>query len=406
MKKFLALVWIAASGSFAAQPAAPKLFDEVGSILKELSEITGLKPLKPVAHDTMDREQLKRYIQKKIREEVKPEEIRAEETVLKLFGFLPPDFNLEAATVELLTEQAAAFYDYDRKRLYIIDANSDAMQQMALVHELAHALADQHFRLEKFIKKVESADDASAARMAVMEGQASWLTFEYMARQMGRSLKDSPEQLRSMAAFMQSTAGQFPVLDKTPPYLRESLLFPYTAGMLFQQRVIEKLDKAGFAEVFKRPPVSTQQILHPEKYFGRVEPASPPLPAFPNLRGYRKLIEGSFGELDHGILLRQYCGKEAGELAAKWRGSRFLVMESRTGGKPALAYVSEWEDEAAAREFFDHYKRVLRGKWKKCEAGTEEQALFAGLGDSGRFEVRISGTRVTSLEGLPAEPVK
>ena len=406
MKRILTLALIAAVALFAAQPDTPKLFDEVGSILKELSEITGLKPLKPVAYDTMDRAQLKRYIQKKIREEVKPEEIRAEETVLKLFGFLPADFNLEAATVELLTEQAAAFYDYDRKRLYVIDANSDAMQQMALVHELAHALADQHFRLEKFIKKAESADDASAARMAVMEGQASWLTFEFMARQMGRSLKDSPEQLRSMAALMQSTAGQFPVLDKAPPYLRESLLFPYTAGMLFQQKVIEKLDKAGFAEVFRRPPVSTQQILHPEKYFGRVEPSSPPLPAFPSVRSYRKLIEGAFGELDHGILLRQYCGREAGELAAKWRGSRFLALESRNGGKPALAYVSEWEDSAAARDFFHYYKQVLRGKWKKCEASSDEEALFAGAGDSGRFEVRLSGTRVTSLEGLPASPVR
>jgi hypothetical protein len=190
------------------------------------------------------------------------------------------------------------------------------------------------------------------------------------------------------------------VLDKAPPYLRESLLFPYTGGMLFQQRVIEKLGQAAFAEVFRRPPASTQQILHPDKYFARIEPSSPALPALPPLRGYKKLIEGSFGELDHGILLRQYGGKEAGELAAKWRGSRFLVLENKERSHAILAYVAEWSDEDAAREFFARYKQVLRGKWKRCAAEADTPVLFSGAGDSGRFEVRLKGALVTSLEGL------
>jgi hypothetical protein len=401
-KTLLALAFLAALPAAVAYDGAA-LFSDIGSITEELSEISGLKILKPVPHDTLTREGLKVYIQKKIKDEVKPEEIRTEELALKKFGFVPPDFDLEKATVDLLTEQAAAFYDYRKKRLYIIGEDAGPMQQMALVHELSHALADQHFNLDKYIRKSETTDDQAMARLAVMEGQASWLTFEYLSRKMGKSLKDDPEYLQTMVSMMKASSGQFPVLDNTPPYLRETLLFPYTAGTMFQHRVYEKLGKESFAEVFRKPPVSTQQILHPEKYFEKVAP--PPLkpPAVPSPKGLRKVIDGSFGELDHAILLRQYAGKDAEALAASWRASAFEILESKRRETAVLAYASEWEDEAAARKFFEAYRKVLQGKWKRFKPETESASELAGSGDDGRFVVRLEGKRVTSVEGLPSK---
>jgi hypothetical protein len=402
MKKLSAILCLLIAALPGIPAEAPqKPFDDIGAITRDLSAITGLKVLKPVPYDTLSREGLKEYIQKKIKAEVKPEEIRAEELALKKFGFVPQDFDLERTTVDLLTEQAAAFYDYRKKRLYVIDSNSDAMQEMALVHELAHALADQHFRLGRFIKKSESGDDRAMAHLAVMEGQATWLTFEFFSKRMGRSLKDNPDLARRMAGSMQSTDGQYPVLDKAPLYMRETLLFPYTQGMLFQNRLVEKMGTAGFSEVFRRPPLSTQQILHPEKYFRRVEPSSPKPPAFPESRGWRKLIEGSFGELEHALLLRQYGGKEAEALAAKWKGSSFLIVEKKDSAGSMLAYVSDWEDRDAARQFFREYRVVLKGKWKKFEVESESENKLAGRGDDGRFQVTLEGARVSSLEGLP-----
>lgn len=249
MRKLLAALLLLCAIPAAFAQDAPKLFDDIAATVRELSEITGLRATRSVPHASMSREDLRKYIQNKIKEEVKPEEIRTEELMLKKFGFLPRDFNLESATVELLTEQAAAFYDYHKRRLYILDSNADVMQQTALVHELAHALADQHFKLAKFIRTAESGDDSAMARMAVMEGQASWLTFEILSRKMGRSLKDSPAFLKNMAETMNSSTGQFPVLDKAPLYMRETLMFPYTQGMLFQQGLVEKWDKAAFTEI-------------------------------------------------------------------------------------------------------------------------------------------------------------
>ena len=172
-----------------------------------------------------------------------------------------------------------------------------------------------------------------------------------------------------MSRSAESVSGQFPVFDGVPLYMRETLLFPYGKGMLFQQAVHQKQGIAAFAEVFRRPPVSTQQVLHPEKYFAGAQPTRPPLPQLPEARGFKTLIDGGFGELDHAILLEQYAGKDAArEVAPHWRGSQYRLLEHRARQRVVLAYVSEWDNPDAARRFFALYQDVLRKKWKKLEA--------------------------------------
>ena len=80
-----------------------------------------------------------------------------------------------------------------------------------------------------------SDDDGALARMAVMEGQATWLMSEVAMQKTGRSLKDSPAMVEAMSRMMAGTPGQYPVFDQAPLYIRESLIFPYASGMRFQQ---------------------------------------------------------------------------------------------------------------------------------------------------------------------------
>ena len=163
-----------------SQPESRQIFQQIDHNLQELSAITGLTAKKKIHYDLISRDKVSEFLKDRVKDSVKPDDLRAEELTLKKLGFVPQDFDLEKSTVDLLTEQAAAFYDYHKKRLYLTDWTTSAMQESALVHELAHALADQNFHLERFIKQSGQSDDSELARMAVMEGQATWLMAEVL----------------------------------------------------------------------------------------------------------------------------------------------------------------------------------------------------------------------------------
>jgi hypothetical protein len=354
----------------------------------------------PVPCDFISKEKIE-FLNKRLKEAAKPEELRAQELTLNKFGLVPADFDLAKSTVDLLTEQAAAFYDYDKKKLFVTDSTPSDSQEPVLAHEIAHAIADQNYNLARFIRQGRKSDDGSTARLAVMEGQATWLMSEILARKMGQSLKDSPALLQMMSGVSDNGAGQFPVFDNSPLYLRLTLVFPYTKGMLFQHAAFDRDGQYGFAEVFLKPPVSTQQILHPEKYFSGVQPTHPELPD-PHLpKGYKSLVGGSLGELEHSILLEQFLGKaRSAEIAPHWRGSNFGLLENKKANRVVLLYASEWDSEGSARRYFEAYRQLLAKKWKQMAITSETADAVTGAGDDGRFELRLIGSIVTSVEGL------
>ena len=399
---FLAALLVAASFAAAeSDPHARQLCGEANRIARELTSISGMELKHPVPCDFISKDQINAFLKKRVKEVAKPEEIRAEELTLKRFGLVPEDFDLAKNTVDLLTEQAAAFYDYDKKKLFITETTSSESQEPVLAHELSHALADQTYNLRRFVKQGRKSDDGSTARLAIMEGQATWLMSEYLARKSGQSLKDSPALVTMMSNMSDSGAGQYPVFESAPLYLRRSLIFPYTKGMLFQNAVFQRDGKEAFGEVFRKPAVSTQQIIHPEKYFEGVKPAEPALPDAHLPHGYKGLVGGTFGEMEHDILLEQYAGKEtARDLAPHWRGSTFELRENKKAGRVVLLYAAEWDSVDAARRYFAAYRGVLEKKWHKFAVTSEAADALSGTGDSGGFELRLKGAIVTSVEGL------
>jgi len=370
-------------------------------IVLDLTQITGMKLRHPVPCDYITKEKVNAFLKQRMKDTAKPEEVRAEELTLKKFGFVPQDYDLAKSTVDLLTEQAAAFYDYNKKKLFITESTPSDTQEPVLAHELSHALADQNFNLSRFIRQGRKSDDGSTARMAVMEGQATWLMSEYLARKNGQSLKGSPTLVSSMSRLGEGAAGDFPVYDNAPLYMRLTLVFPYARGMLFQNAVCERDGQEGFAEVFRRAPLSTQQIIHPEDYFSNVKPTQPELPGVHLPHGYKGLVGGELGELEHAVLLEQFAGRQqAAELAPHWRGCNFELRENKKAGRVVLLYAAEWDSEESGRRYFAAYREALEKKWKKMSVTSETADSVTGSGDDGRFELRRNGAIVTSVEGL------
>jgi hypothetical protein len=385
-----------------AQPKS-KLFDQVGPILDGLSQITGWKVERKVPAEILRQADFKKMMQD---HNNSPKEVRAEELTLKMFGLVPPGFNLVGETVDLLSEQAAAFYDYNKKRLFILDSTKDDDEaQLALVHELAHALADQHHNLGKFMKEGNPDDDADTARQAVMEGQATWLSWAYLFWSRNGRAEIPANRLEELA---NSAGADGPVYTSAPLYIRESLVFPYNRGILFQDAVFRKLGRGAFDEVFDHPPVSTQQILHPELYFSKLTPDKTEAPNLDAALGkipakqFRELAEGALGEFDVSALLRQYTEARAGEAeAAHFRGGSYRLYENKRDKRPVLTFVVDWDSPEAAETFLALYRQVLKGKWKRLDVTTQSATELAGTGDSGKFKVHVMGKAVQSLEGLP-----
>ena len=242
--RLLLAVLLTAATAFAE--TSPAVFSQMDQMVATLAEITGWPVKKKVPSEILTKDKFQRYLSSHIKDSAHDKETHAEELALKMFGLVPQDFNLARETEDLLGEQAAAFYDYKKKRLYIIDSTpAGDEQQMALVHELAHALADQQHSLGKYLNQGSPDSDESTAREAVMEGQATWLTWAYEAKRAGGK-GEVPLKLLDRLTREDDDNAQFPVLDKTPLYMRESLLFPYNAGARFQDAVYRKMGREAF----------------------------------------------------------------------------------------------------------------------------------------------------------------
>jgi hypothetical protein len=387
----------------AARKDKDAAFGQIDAIVKTLSDITGLTEKHAVPYGRMSKGELRKFLNKRIRKTLKPDEIYADELSLKMFGLVPQDFDLKKSTIDLLTEQAAAFYDYDEKKLFMLEDSSFSAETTTLAHELSHALADQYFDLGKFMEDSPSNDDENLAHTAVVEGEASWLMIAYELKQAGKPPLPTPEMVKSVADTSEASMADYPVLKNSPLYIQESLLFPYSQGTAFFDAVFKKIGKDAFALVFRDPPIDSTQIMHPEKYFGHAKPSKPDVPKLTHALKTKEITEGSMGEFDHSILLRQYLGDaKAAEISVHLLGGQFHIVDVGKTKHPILLYASQWDSNETAAAYFAAYKRVLHSKWRHMDETGNTPDTLKGTGDNGYFETHLHGDRVTSVEGMPA----
>ncbi len=382
------------------------VFGKINSIVSSLANISGLSAEHAVPYGTLSKRQLRHFLSKRIKKTLSADEIHSDELALKMFGLVPSDFDLKKSTVDLLTEQAAAFYDYDEKKLFILAGSPLNEETTTLAHELAHAVADQHFNLGHFMDDTPENDDENLAHTAVVEGQASWLMIAYNLVEAGKPAEPTPEMLKSAEDSGDTSASDYPVLKASPLYIQQSLLFPYSEGTRFFDAVYRRMGRTSFGAVFLDAPVSSAQVLHPERYFAHEKPLVPELPKLDLSNSEtggkdKQVTEGTVGEFDLRMMLWQYVGRpEADQLAPHLLGAQFRVTAGTKNVRPVLEYVARWDSEQSAARYFTDYKKILRGKWKRCDLSSDTAAVFAGTGDAGFFVTHLKGDTLTSYEGL------
>src|SRR6266702_2615805 len=230
---------------------AKELFKSVDEILGFVSEDTKLPIVHPVKRKLISRDEVNKYLEKKFAEDEGAKRMERAEIVLKKFGLLDRDFHLRPFLVQLLTEQIAGFYDNKTKTVNLLDWIQPEEQKPVLAHELTHALQDQHVDLTKWSDVSVNGtsrtmqednhhlqmDEAETARSAVAEGQAMAVFVDYTIRSTGKTLADAPVLGDKLKDMVGDSSGS-PVLARAPLLLQASLLFPYSAGLSFEQAVL------------------------------------------------------------------------------------------------------------------------------------------------------------------------
>ena len=316
---------------------AEELFHSVDEILDFDSKQSGLPIKREVKRKLTSRDEVVSYLTKHLDDE-DTKRLRRSELVLKKFGLLPQDFNLQTFLVALLREEIAGYYDPKTRTVNLLDWVPMEEQEPVMAHELIHALQDQSFGLEKWMKKGEKDlaeirrdptptdienDEIDNAREAVIEGQAQAMMFQYAIAPTGHSITTSPELVNEMEEETLTATPGTKVFNEAPIFMKESLTFPYSYGMQFVIALIQKGGKEkAFAGVLQNPPHTTRQIMQPETYLSgeKIEPMR--VPDFKHdFKDYQKFDIGAMGEFDVAVLIEQYAGKPSSKrLYPEWRG--------------------------------------------------------------------------------------
>jgi hypothetical protein len=361
---------------------AEELFHDVDKILEFASKDSGLPIKHEVKRQLVSRDEVVAYLEKSMAEDKDAQRLRRSELVLKKFGLLPREFDLQSFLLALLREQVAGYYDSKTKTVNLLDWLEAEQQRPVLAHELTHALQDQSFDLEKWLKSdidindqkeptaadIED-DEAGEARQAVVEGQAMVTLVDYMLEPTGQSLLGSPQIAKALEEGMLVGTADSVEFKNAPLFLKESLTFPYRYGLDFEAELLRSGGKQkAFADTFTNPPRSTRQIMEPKTYLSgeRLEPMR--LPNFDqDFKNFERFDIGAMGEFDVALLVDEYAGVAASHaMYPHWRGGYYYAAKPK--GDPAapldVLYVSRWSDAESAAKFAAIYAGALDKRYK------------------------------------------
>jgi hypothetical protein len=370
---------------------AKRLFRSVDEILQFASDDTGLPIKHKVKRRLTKRDEVQSYIEKSMRDDKDAQRLERSSAVLKKFGLLPRNFNLSTFLVTMLREQVAGYYDAKTKTVNLLNWLDAEQQKPVLAHELTHALQDQSFGIEKFMKSPEgtekanpspadiASDEQSSARQAVVEGQAMVVLLNYSLAPTGKTLLDSPQIVEALKQGMLVGTADSPAFRDAPIFLKEELTFPYRYGLDFTTALLKAGGKQlAYAGAFNDPPKTTREVMEPETYLNheKLEPVKL-IDMEKDFKGYDPFDIGAMGEFDVDILVEQYAGREeAAAIYPEWRGGYYFAGKPKTDKTApiGLLYVSRWSSPAKAAEFAAVYAKSLTQRYQKRQ----------GLGGDGK----------------------
>jgi hypothetical protein len=315
-------------------------------------EIRGLQPITPVLATMLTSLELRQRLEADFEEDYSLEEAHQDAIIYNAFDFLERDFDLYNFWLDLYSEQIAGFYDTETAEFVVVGEAQEfgPSEQWTHAHEFVHALQDQHFDLGRITD--DGIDpEAKLALRALAEGEATLVQLLYLDY-------FTEAEIAQIFAGMNDEGGA--MLTSAPPVLRAALEFPYSAGFEFVTALYRQGGFIAIDAAWANLPLSTEHILHPERYLAGDDPIPVTLaPLTATLgAGWELLDQDVFGE----FYLRQYLQQQLsdGEVdvaATGWGGDQYAVYWNESNEQLVMVLRLVWDTAADSDEFAAAYAR-------------------------------------------------
>lgn len=353
-------------GSVRAADESCKIAD---SGIAQASSIRKLKIKKPVPCFVHNKDQVKGYLLHSIDTKIPARKLEMEALVYKALGFIPDGFDYQKGIVELYLNQIGGYYDPQGKHFIMAGWLPAMLQTTVAVHELTHALQDQYFNLEAFMDEKRLNGDQLLARSALVEGDATAVMLDYARGLSGLPGIEKEKSVESIMLQNVLSSSLMSAMNTIPQSMQMLLLFPYTSGLRFAHSLLVRGSYGEIDKAFRQAPRSTEEILHPEKYFREradfetIDAATLQPQAAAKLdMPYTDVV----GEFAISLLIGNFVTDKtlASEAAAGWGGDRIAVFDDSAAKKRFIIWRTAWDSAKDAREFFTQYGKALEKKYQ------------------------------------------
>ena len=325
---------------------------EVEALARITEEVRGLSFIEEPTVVFLSEPELAARIVADFEAKLEPGELDWTETLLHLLGLLDPEVqSLAEVYNDLLSEQIAGRYVPETKELWVRADASDlsVLSKTTVVHEMVHALSDQHFgsgeRLEALVE--EDRFDEASAYLSLLEGEAMYFQFVYIAEHLSSS--------EAIALGMEILESDSAALDRTPYFISEPLFFRYEAGFELLLEIVEEQGIDGVNDALASPPLTTEHIAHPATFFDEEAPLEVVLPMV-DAPGYEVVEESTWGELGLLATFGQAIGEgAASQIGDGWGGDAYRILSNGTDVIFLFSYRADSDRDAAevAEAFVD-----------------------------------------------------
>lgn len=348
--------------SVPGRPPTPAEARAIAELLRVAEQIRDLRFERPVPFRIQSREVITEFVRSKVDEDL--DELENARVFYVALGLLEPELDIRDLLIRVLGEQIVGYYDTDRGLMVVREDVATQLgasgvdrdlgeAEMVIVHELVHALQDQRLRLGEQYDE-ERTIDGDNAFASLVEGDATLAMIGHMASRGGQSLSLLTRNAALLRMLVrrnpQAVSGQ--EIERAPAIVRLPLVSRYLDGMVFCATLHGQRGWLGVDDAHERPPASTEQVLHPERYLAGEMPVAVTLPALPELEaaGWVPHEEETLGELEMSVWFAQGRGADRDERAAEgWGGDRLRVYRDGEG-RTSVVWFTVWDDEREARE--------------------------------------------------------